>query len=252
MQTTKTQPPLVDLPMLFSTDEPWNFDHFTVMDKAFYKIMHAKLGLSAWLSIQSIFMNTLLLTFLFATPEFRSWQFFPLMMQATIDILGPGLANLVYEWKVFHHLPVLEERIIKQVGFSPAFLRNSNDLLTIYGTLECLIMNLRCLLNEYSTGLCLLATSLYRYLLVCHPTFTIGPRFYKFVAGLLITIVFLSVLGSIFHLLFFKEYGDVRNIYINSYHYGSVYAPTLSKFVQKRERKKHFNPMKMQGRCQMT
>ena len=234
MQTSKTQPPLIDMPMLFYTDQPWNFDHFTAMDKTFYNIMKSKLGLSAWLSIQSIFMNTLLLTFLFSTPEFRSWQFFPLMMQATIDIVGPGFANLIYECKLFQYLPVLEGKVIKQVGYSPAFIRNSSTLLTLYGPLECLIMNLRCILNEYSTGFCLLATSFYRYVLVCHPTMTIGPKFYKSVAGILISILFLSVFGSISHLLFFKRYGDVGDIYINSYHYGSLYAPTVSKFVQEK------------------
>ena len=203
------------------------------MDKMFYKIMHCKLGLSTWLSIQSIFMNTLLLTFLISTPEFRSWQFFPLMMQATIDIVGPGFANLVYEWQIFKYLPVLEEKIIELFSCSPASIRNSNDLLTIYGTLECLIMNLRCLLNEYSTGFCLLAVSLYRYLLVCHPTFTVNQRFYKTVAGLLVSVLVLSVLGSIFHLMLFKEYSEGTDM--DSLSLVFAYAPALSKFVQERK-----------------
>ena len=235
MHTTKTQSPLDAPPRLFYTDEPCNLDHFTAMDKTFYNIMHSKLGLSTWLSIQSILMNTLLLTFLFSTPEFRSWQFFPLMMQATIDIVGPGFANLVYEWQVFKYLPVLEEKIIKLFRCNPAYIRDSNDLLTIYGPLECIIMNLRCLLNEYSTGFCLLAISFYRYLLVCHPTFTVNQRFYKTAAGLLVSILLLSVLGSIFHLMFLNRYGDIRNADMDPDFYGSVFAPALSKFVQERK-----------------
>ena len=222
-----TQPPIAEDPDLFYSIGPQDFHHFTVMDETFYKIMHAKLGLSTWLSIQSILMNTLLLTFLFSTPEFRSWQFFPLMMQATIDIIGPGVANLVYEWKLFNYLPVLEENV-KNFGYREAFIRNSNDLLTIYGPFECLIMSLRLLLNEYSTGFCLLATSFYRYLLVCHPTFTIAPRFYKSVAGILIGILFLSVSGSISRLYF----TDFTFMIIGTYN--SPYAPELLELVQER------------------
>ena len=42
-------------------------------------------------------------------------------------------------------------------------------------------------------------------------------------------------MGSFFHIIYLKEYGDVRNTEWGPDHYGSAYAPALSKFVQERK-----------------
>ena len=43
-----------------------------------------------------IFLNTLLVYCIITTLEFRNWIFFPVCLQSIIDIIGPGLSNIIY------------------------------------------------------------------------------------------------------------------------------------------------------------
>ena len=180
----------------FATEVTIDPDPRPVVDGTFYSIMTTRLGISSYLSIQNVIMNFLLLTFLFTAKEFRNWQFFPLMMQASVDIMGPGISNLIFEWLLNRQWPVIEDYLTDNVFLRRPLIKESYTMQTIYGIFPCFLMQLRCLLNEYSTGYCLLVTAFYRYLLVCHPTFKLGPSVYKAMALVLVSLPLLGITSS--------------------------------------------------------
>ena len=165
------------------------------VDGFFIKMMKMKLGLSTFFSIQSVVFNMLLLAFLLRHKDFRSWKFFPVIMQGFIDICGPGIANVVYEWKLMEkydaiakyfasdgyrgspYVPIMEFEIFHRIG----------------GLLGCVLLELRTFLNEYSTGFCLTATAFVRYMLVCQPSLKLTPNHHKVLAAGLITITSISM-----------------------------------------------------------
>ena len=178
------------------------------IDETFYKVMRYRVSISTLLAVLSTIMNLSLLLFLFFYKEFRSWLFFPLMMQATVDIVGPGIAHLVFEWKLYFHWPVLAEYLdyFSYSEFSEPGILEEEPLQVLPGRFSCVLMHLRSLLNEYSTGYCLLATAMFRYLLVCHPNFKITTRFCKLVAVALVSIPCIAMFGSVIDLIF-NDYG---------------------------------------------
>ena len=122
-------------------------------DDSFVAIMRTRFGITTYLSIQSSIMNGLLLSFLLYNREFRSWLFFPLMLQAAIDIIGPGISNLFFEWKLYLHVFSTAE------SYSGVRDRNQrlvvghvDDLNALTDGTGCILMYVRCLLNEYTTG----------------------------------------------------------------------------------------------------
>ena len=188
------------------------------MDETFYKVMHYRVGISTFLNIQSIIMNTFLLLFLFSYKEFRSWLFFPLMMQATVDIIGPGIANMIFEWKLYFHWPAISDDFdyASSVDESEPLIIDDVSLQVLPGPLGCVLMHLRSLLNEYSTGYCLLATAMFRYFLVCRPNFKLTTRFCKLVAVALVSIPSIAMFGSVIDLHFNKygyKYSDTFGLY---------------------------------------
>ena len=182
------------------------------MDETFYKVMRYRVSISTFLNIQSIIMNTFLLLFLFSYKEFRSWMFFPLMMQATVDIIGPGIANMIFEWKLYFHWPVLADAFdyITYGDYSEPVITDEVSLQVLPGPFACVLMHLRSLLNEYSTGYCLLATAFFRYLLVCHPSVKLTTRFCKLVGVALVSIPCIAMFGSVID-LYFNDYGYKYN-----------------------------------------
>ena len=176
------------------------------MDETFFKVMHYRVRVSTFLIIQSIIMNTLLLIFLFSHKESRSWMFFPLMMQATVDIIGPGIANMIYEWKLYFHWPVAYEYFTTSTDYKEPLIDNEDTLQALPGPFACVLMHFRSLLNEYSTGYCLLATAFFRYILVCHPNFKLTPKFCKFMAVGLVSVPCIGMFGSFLDLMF-NDYG---------------------------------------------
>ena len=122
-------------------------------DDSFVAIMRTRFGITTYLSIQSSIMNGLLLSFLLYNREFRSWLFFPLMLQAAIDIIGPGISNLFFEWKLYLHVFSTAE------SYSGVRDRNQrlvvghvDDLNALTDGTGCILMYVRCVLNEYTTG----------------------------------------------------------------------------------------------------
>ena len=182
------------------------------MDETFYKVMRYRVSISTFLNIQSILMNFFLLLFLFSNKEFRKWLFFPLMMQATVDIVGPGIANMIFEWKLYYHWPVISDAFEYQISFdyNDPVIADGESLQVLPGSFACVLIHLRSLLNEYTTGYCLLATALFRYILVCHPNVNLTAKFYKKVAVALVSIPFIALFVSTVD-LFFNRYGYTYN-----------------------------------------
>ena len=81
-----------------------------------------------------------------------------------MTLIGLGIANMIYETLVYKQVETRYELGIDRKLVLMAFLsrlRNFNG---------CILSLFRVVLNEYSTGFCLLATAYVRYVLVCHPT----------------------------------------------------------------------------------
>ena len=141
-----------------------NSDNSLEPSHSYWSFLSRTRFISSCLSIPCIFYNVLLITFLLSYKDFRKWQFYPMMLQAGIDSLGPGVANIIYNIGVAEHVHLISK---------PFFLLNSLFLhvLPILGRYNgsdaCILTYFRELLNEVSTGLCICATGLYRYLMVC-------------------------------------------------------------------------------------
>ena len=152
--TTITPPPVTkrwafsDIEITISPDPRPAFN-----DDSFVAIMKSRLGITSYLSIQSSIMNSLLLSFLLYNKEFRSWLFFPLMLQAAIDIIGPGISNLLFEWKLYLQVLSMTEHYNEFMEENQRFVvRRVEDLNALSDVTGCFLMYVRCLLNEYTTG----------------------------------------------------------------------------------------------------
>ena len=174
------------------------------LDETFFDVMKIKRGIVCYLSAQCVIMNVILLSFLLMTKEFRKWMFYPVMFQAIIDIVGPGLANAMNELRLVQHMYEYRDEKIFRTGFGKV-LPTAFDLLYFErDTFACLVLYLRVLINEYSTGVCILITAFYRYLLVCHPVSKI-PRKLCILLGLGATaITIIGIVGGSSDLVFNK------------------------------------------------
>ena len=146
------------------------------LDETFFRVMKVKRGIVCYLSAQCVLMNVILLSFLLMTKEFRKWMFYPVMFQALIDILGPGLANMINELGLVQHMYEYKDEIVFKTGVNKAFPNGFDNLFHGISAFSCVVTYLRVLVNEYSTGSCILVTALYRYILVCHPTIKIPKK----------------------------------------------------------------------------
>ena len=173
-----------------------DFDMYVKMDSRFFSIMDSKFGIEFYLSTQCMIMNSLLLTFIFSTKEFRTWQFFPLVMQAVVDIIGAGATNLLFEWKWKNKLRLLAETFQELYPYGEIRLSSPFELYYIEGNGSCAIMLLRCLLNEFTTGVCLLVTAVYRYIFVCRPEIQIPPKVFKIVPVVTLSFIFVAFAAS--------------------------------------------------------
>ena len=172
------------------------------LDETFFRVMKTKRGIVCYLSAQCVMMNVILLSFLLMTKEFRKWMFYPVMFQAIIDILGPGLANAINEVGLLQHMYEYRDKIVYDSGVNKAFLNDFDVLFHRKNTLSCLVTYLRVLINEYSTGVCILITAFYRYILVCRPAIKI-PRKLCILLGLGATaITIIGIVGGSSDLVF--------------------------------------------------
>ena len=165
------------------------------VDEFFLKIMKLKLGVCTFFSIQSVGFNIMLLAFLLRHEDFRSWAFFPVIMQGLIDICGPGVANGIYEWKLMKQYNAKAEYFASDDFLGLPYVRivEFESFHRIGGLLGCVLLELRTFLNEYSTGFCLTATAFVRYLLVCRPHLTLTSSHHKVLAAALVTLTSISI-----------------------------------------------------------
>ena len=151
--------------------------------------------LSSCLSVPCIFYNILLLTVLVSDKDFRSWQFFPMMMQCGMDAIGPGLANIVYNYQ-------LESKAVTMNDLPVEFIWTEKKVplkvFSYFGRYDgydaCAWTYLREYFIEVTTGICVCATALYRYLLVCHPTYKVEDIFYKKGAVFITSIIVFEII----------------------------------------------------------
>ena len=172
-----------------------------IIDDAVLGFMKTKQLMEIGLSSISIVYNILLIVFLLKTDEFHSWAFFPIMMQAFVDIIGPGIANIVFECQLTTRM---REFIVQQTRTnSIPFLLPRDFVLfnSLSGIPQCLLVYLRVLLNEYTTGCCMVATAVFRYLSVYQPTWHIKQKLCPRVAIAIVSVVFVASLASVLQLL---------------------------------------------------
>ena len=162
--------------------------------------------LSSCLSVPCIFYNILLLAVLVSDKDFCSWQFFPMMLQCGMDAIGPGLANIVYNYQLKSKLATMNDlpMEITLSGNVPL------SLLSYFGRYDgydaCVWTYLRETLNELTTGICVCATGLYRYLLVCRSTNKVGDTFYKKGAFVITSIIVIEISAVTADLAFNNTY----------------------------------------------
>ena len=114
-------------------------------------------------SVICIVLNFFLILCVFTIEDFKNWTFFPVCLQAAIDIAGPGFANIIYNVMSFSLLR-------GDWDYVDYFLPEDFVKFTfVTGNQGCFLTIFRSILNEYTTGLCVLASAFFRYCLVCHP-----------------------------------------------------------------------------------
>ena len=132
--------------------------------------------ITCFMSFVCIVFNSLLFTFLLSKREYRNLKFFPVFVQTAVDILGPGAANLIYE--VIAYMGITGFVTDAAMSLSSLYFRGFDlgmleDFSRVRDMKGCILTFFRSLLNEYTTGLCVVATAFIRYILVCRPTSTL-------------------------------------------------------------------------------
>ena len=144
-----------------------------------------------------IVANTLLIFAILSHKHRRSFKFFPIIFQAGVDILGPGCCNFAYEWAAYKKMmQYYEMKVEKRLSdrMDLADLDEGNRLENNYG---CFLTFLRAVLNEYSTGICILMSALINYCSVCHATRTIlTSKVLKTVAFFMVFATFAAILAN--------------------------------------------------------
>ena len=175
------------------------------------RVAFSKLVITSAMSTGSIIFNSLLLMFFISHNDFHSLSFGPVMIQTIVDILGPGFANLVYEYLSYKQLTGEEMQ-----NFMSLSVDMDIGSLQIYSTLRswtgCFLTFFRSLLNTYSTGFCILATAFIRYILICHPTSDLLKNF-KFLISISLSIVGVIIVSILLEiaLLIYEYVGSTES-----------------------------------------
>ena len=164
-------------------------------------------------SIPCVFLNLLLILFIFMNKEFRSLNYSPVVIQALSDIIGPGVANLIFESRVHKKLNDIVSR--PNYEDSPHNFETLEKLTRIKGGAACILGLLRMFLSEYTTGPCILATAYNRYASACHPTKQLltKPVLRAIIISILMFTAF-AFLANFSHMIFIslKDY-SIRRIF---------------------------------------
>ena len=181
------------------------------MDATFLTVMKFKQYMSCFLSAYCILGNAQLLAFLLTSEELRSWQLYPVMLQAFTDILGGGIGNFIYEHRFFSNLVSFRDQTYSYIATYIVPVRKLYQALVSVTAEDCLLTYLRIPLNEYSTGLCVVTTSVYRYVLVCHPHAQWENTRYRKIGITITFLILLTLCLSVVDLLFNSTYLTLSN-----------------------------------------
>ena len=148
----------------------WNFNYYDAKDNSDYMFWSKCVSVFLWSktvilscsSVVCVVLNLLMILFFVLHKKFRRLTFCPLMIQSLVDIIGPGIANIMFE--VF-----LLDRALSDgsPNWGLAYWMEFKMTRGI-SLMDCILTFLRVSLNEYTTGTCVLATAYIRYALVCH------------------------------------------------------------------------------------
>ena len=70
----------------------------------FWPVLRIIKGVGVFGSSLCVILNSLLILAIMSSKQTRNLTFFPVIFQATIDILGPGIANIAYEIRSYRQL----------------------------------------------------------------------------------------------------------------------------------------------------
>ena len=172
------------------------------LDGVFKVVMKTKFALQLFLSTVCILFNGFFVTFLLSKKQFRSWMFFPLILQSIIDIFSAGFMNVLFENVRRLQILQLVERQIVWVGEPRAAIHDIMFLSRLRVTVYCFLGFSRMLLNEYSTGYCILTIAFFRYMGVCRPFSGIPKNFHRRISFILLAFVVLSISGMVVAVIF--------------------------------------------------
>ena len=151
----------------------YNFYNYDTNDHSDYMFWSQSLRVFLWSktvilscsSVVCVVLNLLMILFFILHKKFRSLTFCPLMIQSLVDIIGPGIANVMFEVLLLDR--ALSSRTFRSVNQGMAYWMEFKMTRGI-SLMDCTLTFLRVSLNEYTTGTCVLATAYIRYALVCH------------------------------------------------------------------------------------
>ena len=78
-------------------------------DQTLIDVMWVRTLVVCFLSLICVITNGLLICFILTYEPFQDLKFFPLVAQSLMDILGPGVANLIYE--MYSYIYVRDEAL---------------------------------------------------------------------------------------------------------------------------------------------
>ena len=172
---------------------------YITYNAAFIQILYNKTVVVSCSSGMCVVLNAMLLFFLLTRKKFRNLKFFPLMLQALVDMIGPGITNIIHEAILY---PQFKKEVTSKIDpdsndFKEVFYYEYLSLIRLSGAWSCLITYLRLVLNEYTTGLCVLLGAFIRYALVCHPRRNIlSSRVLRVLSVFLILYVSLALVAN--------------------------------------------------------
>ena len=157
-----------------------------------------------------VVLNSFLVAFIAVNKEFRNLKFSPVVFQAVADIIGPGVANFVYE------LRLLDEALKENRFMGLSRFIETNTSLRLFTYESCFLNFLRIILNEYTTGFCVLAVAFIRYALVCHPTreCLVNRLCLIIILGVLIVIAFISLCANAIHVFWSRPEMSNENYWL--------------------------------------
>ena len=199
------------------------------LDGVFEVVMQIKFLVQLCLSSTCILFNALFVSFLLSQKQFRSWMFFPIIMQAIIDIVSAGFMNILFEKAQLIRLQQLISYQLRIIGKPRVSIQEIiTSYFSKYSYKLCLLTYARILLNEYGTCYCILATAFFRYLGVCCHFTEIPANFHRRFSFILLAVIGLSFSGMALALVFDERFlFDGESIANNIGYYGRLKTGAL-------------------------